>query len=153
MVWLGLIFVILVLFYFLPALIALCRGHDYKWVICAVNLAVGWTALGWLIALVWAVWPNNRTIVDPVLGTAPGFGARNVGDSLGAVRHGYRRGQIEEAQNDAPLEQPEFRELISAQQISQLERLVALREAGALTDEELVSQKAAVLGASSVRRS
>ena len=47
----GLIFVVLGL-YFLPAVAAPLRGHHQRLAITALNLLLGWTALGWIIALV-----------------------------------------------------------------------------------------------------
>lgn len=40
--------------YFLPTLIAGSRYHHQKLAIFMLNLFLGWTALGWIIALVWA---------------------------------------------------------------------------------------------------
>ena len=41
--------------YFLPAVIAFVRGH-HQWVaISALNLLLGWTALGWIAAFIWSL--------------------------------------------------------------------------------------------------
>lgn len=40
--------------YLAPLWIALGRGHPETAAIAAVNLLLGWTVLGWLIAMVWA---------------------------------------------------------------------------------------------------
>ncbi|HEV1992504.1 MAG TPA: superinfection immunity protein [Candidatus Dormibacteraeota bacterium] len=53
--WGGLIlFVLAVVLYFLPAIIAGSRGHHQSTAICVLDLFLGWTVLGWIIALVWA---------------------------------------------------------------------------------------------------
>ncbi len=50
-----LILIVSVLFYILPALIAAGR-HHHNWVaILVLNILLGWTLLGWIIALVWSV--------------------------------------------------------------------------------------------------
>ena len=41
-------------FYFLPTLIALTRSHNQTVPIFVVNLLLGWTLVGWVVALVWA---------------------------------------------------------------------------------------------------
>jgi Superinfection immunity protein len=46
--------VIGLLFYFLPAFIAIMRGHQNAAAICVLNLLLGWTFLGWTVALVWS---------------------------------------------------------------------------------------------------
>lgn len=41
--------------YFLPSMIAHNRRHDSRQSIVALNLFLGWTLLGWVAALVWAL--------------------------------------------------------------------------------------------------
>lgn len=51
------------LFYIIPALVAWDRRHpDARW-IWALTLLLGWTGIGWLLALIWALRPRgaNRT--------------------------------------------------------------------------------------------
>jgi len=40
--------------YLAPALVAAGRGHPDTLAIGVVNLAFGWTMLGWVVALAWA---------------------------------------------------------------------------------------------------
>ena len=40
--------------YFIPAIIAVLKGHRNALAIAVLNLLLGWTFLGWVIALVWA---------------------------------------------------------------------------------------------------
>ncbi|MGA9722702.1 MAG: superinfection immunity protein [Candidatus Binatus sp.] len=40
--------------YFLPALVAANRRHQNAQAIAILNLLLGWTFVGWVIALVWA---------------------------------------------------------------------------------------------------
>jgi hypothetical protein len=55
--------VLLALFaYFLPAILAEVRGHQNSGMIFLTNLLLGWTIVGWIVALVWAataVQPRN----------------------------------------------------------------------------------------------
>lgn len=41
--------------YFLPTIIALCRGHASKWGIFAMNLFLGWSVIFWLWAFIWSL--------------------------------------------------------------------------------------------------
>jgi len=41
-------------FYFLPSIVALVRGKRDTLSICLLNFFLGWTLIGWIIALVWA---------------------------------------------------------------------------------------------------
>ena len=42
------------LVYFLPAIVGFCRKHHQAWTIFALNLVLGWTVVGWIVAMVWA---------------------------------------------------------------------------------------------------
>jgi hypothetical protein len=79
------------LIFFLPTTIAFARGHEYRAIILVLNL-FGWTGVCWLASLVWAVWPANKSLADPILGNVTGIGEPNVGDTLGEVEFGRHRG-------------------------------------------------------------
>jgi threonine/homoserine/homoserine lactone efflux protein len=40
--------------YFLPAAIAVLRPHQSAAAILVLNLLLGWTVLGWIVALIWS---------------------------------------------------------------------------------------------------
>lgn len=54
--------------YFLPAIVAINRSHPNEKAIFVLNLLLGWTLIGWVIAIVWAfTQPTARpslTVVD-----------------------------------------------------------------------------------------
>ena len=43
------------LLYILPSLIARKRDHKQETAIILLNLLLGWTLIGWIAALIWAV--------------------------------------------------------------------------------------------------
>jgi RsiW-degrading membrane proteinase PrsW (M82 family) len=47
-------FVAIVMFYLLPAFVADQRRHHQRLAITVLNVLAGWTAIGWIVALVWA---------------------------------------------------------------------------------------------------
>lgn len=47
------LFIVGLFSYFLPALVAGARNHHNSGAIFALNLFLGWTFLGWVVALVW----------------------------------------------------------------------------------------------------
>lgn len=50
-----LLFVIVSLaIYFVPAIVAFSRQHHQKAAILVLNLFLGWSGLGWIVALVWS---------------------------------------------------------------------------------------------------
>lgn len=88
--------ILMVTFYLMPTIVAYRREHHYRHVIAALNVIGGVTGIGWAVAFVWAVWPSDKSLVDPVLGNVTGKGNRNAGDTLGATAFGQSRGFQEE---------------------------------------------------------
>lgn len=54
--------IILIAIYLFPALIAMMRKHHNWPAILVLNLVLGWTLLGWLIALIWAATAIRRPV-------------------------------------------------------------------------------------------
>ncbi|MBL5920595.1 superinfection immunity protein [Lelliottia amnigena] len=52
--------------YFIPSIISFSRGHQSAWAITMLNLLLGWTFLGWVIALVWSVGVVDEPAPQPV---------------------------------------------------------------------------------------
>ena len=50
--------------YMLPALLAWSMGCPRRVAITLVNLLLGWTIIGWIVALVWAVMSGNGGSFD-----------------------------------------------------------------------------------------
>jgi hypothetical protein len=48
------------LVYFIPSLVASTRNQDNRFSIFAINLVLGWTVVGWIGALVWAIYKPAR---------------------------------------------------------------------------------------------
>jgi len=42
------------LLYFLPWIIALIRGHHNAGAIFLLNVLLGWTFIGWIVAFIWS---------------------------------------------------------------------------------------------------
>lgn len=57
---------LLLAIFFLPSIIAFYREHHYRWVILGINLVFGATGIGFLIAFVWSVWPQQTALVSIV---------------------------------------------------------------------------------------
>ena len=56
--------ILFLLLYLAPWMLAACRSHHQSLAIFALNVLLGWTGLGWIIAFVWAC-----TAVRPRLGS------------------------------------------------------------------------------------
>lgn len=53
-------FLILLTLYFVPSLVAVSRKHHNEGAIFLLNLLLGWTFIGWVVALVWAATSVRR---------------------------------------------------------------------------------------------
>lgn len=51
-----------VLGYFLPAVVAYSRRHHNRLAILALNFLLGWTFLGWVVALIWSLTAVRRDV-------------------------------------------------------------------------------------------
>lgn len=41
--------------YFIPTIVAFKRGHHNRWPIAVLNFFLGYTAFGWIAALIWSL--------------------------------------------------------------------------------------------------
>ena len=55
-------FVLLLVAYLLPAIVAQSRGHRNFGAITTLNILTGWTGFGWIGALVWAMSDNVEVV-------------------------------------------------------------------------------------------
>lgn len=58
--WL-IVIILYIIAFLIPSIVAYRRNHHYKWIIVGINLILGVTGIGWLVAFVWAVWPKKET--------------------------------------------------------------------------------------------
>ncbi|MDJ1480249.1 superinfection immunity protein [Cytophagaceae bacterium YF14B1] len=59
--WIGGILFLFI--YFLPTIVGLIRRNLMP--IALINLFMGWTVIGWVIAIVWANSPDSKTAIVP----------------------------------------------------------------------------------------
>jgi hypothetical protein len=60
----GLIALLIIVgLYFLPAIVAFNRNRHNKGAIFVLNLFLGWTVLGWVVSMVWAVSSSQPPVV------------------------------------------------------------------------------------------
>ncbi len=61
----GVLLVILFVPYWAPTIIAFARKHPSKGAILALNFFLGWTFIGWIVCLVWALSDNTARAGAP----------------------------------------------------------------------------------------
>lgn len=50
----GVLILVALAIYFAPFIMAICRDHASLGTLLVVNLLLGWTVVGWIVALIWA---------------------------------------------------------------------------------------------------
>ena len=48
------------------------------------------------VSFIWAVWPTNKSLFDPIAGNVTGKGTRNTGDTVWSIEYGRERGYLDE---------------------------------------------------------
>jgi len=115
---------IAIVVYFLPTIIAVKRQHAYKGIIAVINVVFGLTGIGWAGALIWAIFPSEKSLIDPFVGNPTGTGIRNAGDTFGAKKVGEERGYIAEKRLT-----------------EELDRLIQMKSNGDISDGEFQELK------------
>lgn len=124
----GMIFVLLVP-YFIPTIIAVVRRKASAVGVFFLNLFLGWTFIGWIGALIWALSADRGPTV--IVNNAPPPPPQS---SPPPPMHGYTNVTI---RKPAPTQQDK---------IDQLRQLKQLLDEGVLTEAEFNRQKAQILG-------
>jgi len=79
------LYLLFVIPYFFPSFVAAARGHRNGRAIVLLNLFLGWTVLGWIVALVWAARiPSNRR-EHPRFKIPPNVPLRCIADCTGVA--------------------------------------------------------------------
>jgi hypothetical protein len=60
-----------VVVYLLPTIIAYSRAHHQRAAICLTNLFLGWSGLGWIVALIWSATAVQQTVVQQAVVASP----------------------------------------------------------------------------------
>src|SRR5207302_1990522 len=53
--------------YFVPTIIGTWRRHPYLWAISLINLFLGWSFVGWIGAIIWALMGTPKSPLDKML--------------------------------------------------------------------------------------
>jgi len=121
------IFVIIFVVYFLPSFIAYHRQHHFKHIILIINIFAA-TGIAWIIAFIWAIFPKEKSIVDPFVGNPTGIGHRNSGAVIGE--------SISDAHETINTKKAIQKKLSSSKKIKEIEKLSNLLDQGKISKNE-----------------
>ena len=68
--------------YFLPTLIAASKDHTDSVAVFLVNALLGWTVIGWGVALVWSYTDRSNSLEGPAKKTCPHCAVIILADSI-----------------------------------------------------------------------
>ena len=127
----AIVIIISLISYFLPTVIAMLRGKSNTFAILLLNLFLGWTFIGWIVALVWSATSDNKpqTIV---VNNNSSIEPKNELKTLS--NQGIKSEQINNLNLNSHQEK-----------IQNLKKLKQLLDDGILTQEEFVQQKNQIL--------
>jgi hypothetical protein len=127
--------------YFLPSIVALIRKKNNTGAILVLNFFLGWTFIGWIVSMVWALSSDPRPQQVIINNHIP---AEN---NMPAEKHVTP--VMIRPTTPARQPQPTPSSTASNQQdkIHQLQQLKELLDNGVLTQEEFIQQKSKILDA------
>jgi|SRR5882672_9924668 len=137
-------FILYLLIYFLPTIIALISGCNRTGAVFVMNLFLGWTFIGWVWAFVWAVSPNRQS--QNVIINNHVSADRTINPIIAQPTND----NFQQFSNTQSLQkQPAQIKMTTIQshqdKISHLQQLKQLLDAGILTQEEFEQQKSKIL--------
>lgn len=143
----GLFFILLVP-YFLPTIIAIIRQKSNTGAIFALNFFLGWSLIGWVVSLVWALSsdsPRTQTVIvnnPPPASTGPAPASEYTGYKGVQLKQKVANPGNNTSARQTTAEQPDKNQ---TDKFEQLRKLKQLLDEGVLTQEEFNNQKSKLL--------
>ena len=128
--------------YFFPFLLSLLTGNRIG-AVFVMNFFLGWTLIGWIWALVWAVTPESKSISNKILmkdynAVKIMQAARSNNQALVKTENSFETNNLNKVEQLEILKSHEDK-------ISQLQQLKQLFDSGVFTHEEFDQQKCKIL--------
>lgn len=136
---------VLVVPYFLPTIIAILRQKTNTGSIFALNLFLGWSLIGWVVALIWALSSDNlrnQTVIVNNMPPAPAGPA----PTASAPSYEYKGVQLQRPSTaKTATTGSQHTDAGQPDKFDQLRKLKQLLDEGVLTREEFEKQKSKLL--------
>ena len=134
--------IVMVTLYTLPTIIAFGRRHPNRWLILIVNIAVGGTVVGWLVALIWAL--KAAHLAEGRGQTDGGQSGLNLfANDAQVIRVEHVQPRIVEIQAPSHLRRPTLSVAAAADRLETLDRLY---QQGWVTETEYTALRSGLLG-------
>ena len=130
--------------YLLPTIIAFRRDHHYKFIIMGINIVMGLTGVGYLVAFVWAVWPSKTSVLDPLIASPTSIKVED-GKQIYSRWGEYKQAFGSTANPTTVVPPPSPTERTANDYEQQLRALAKLKDDGVITAQEFDSKKEKIL--------
>ena len=59
--------IVIAALFLIPTIVAFIRHQPNKWAILAMNILLGWTVVGWIVALIWSLTAPKQNTGQPTI--------------------------------------------------------------------------------------
>jgi len=125
--------------YFLPTIIAILRQKTNTGSIFALNLFLGWSLIGWVVALIWALSSDNLRTQTVIVNNVPPAPIDR------APVYDYKGIQLQRKATGSGNADTRHSDTGQPDKYEQLRKLKQLLDEGVLTQEEFDKQKSKLL--------
>lgn len=141
----GLI-IIFVLIYFFPTIVAFSRSKSNTTAIFMLNLFLGWSFIGWVVAIIWAV-NKDKEIQTIVVNNNSYSDNKNINPLMSQpTAEKYQNSANQKTISDQEIKSVQEKPKNHQEKIENLQKLKQLLDSGILTQEEFEQQKKQILG-------
>jgi len=140
------VIILFIIPYFLPSIIALFRSKSNTTAIVMLNLFLGWTFIGWVVALIWAV-TKDREMQTIVVNNNAYSDNKTISPLMSQpVSENIQYGVSQKTIPNQGVKSDEQNPKNHQEKIDNLQKLKRLLDDGILTQEEFDQQKKQILG-------
>lgn len=140
------VIILFIIPYFLPSIIALFRNKSNTTAIVMLNLFLGWTFIGWVVALIWAV-TKDREMQTIVVNNNAYSDNKTISPLMSQpVSENIQYGASQKTIPSQGVKSDEQNPKNHQEKIDNLQKLKRLLDDGILTQEEFDQQKKQILG-------
>ncbi len=139
--------IVFILIYFFPSVIAFSKSKSNTAAIFVLNLFLGWSFIGWIVALVWAVSKDKEK--QPIIVNNNAYSEyRTVTPTFTQPLPVSNQNSSDIQKNIQSLETKSIEQnsKLHQEKIENLQKLKQLLDAGILTQDEFDQQKKQILG-------
>ena len=140
------VIILFVIPYFLPSIIALFRSKSNTTAIVMLNLFLGWTFIGWVVALIWAV-TKDREMQTIVVNNNAYSDNKTINPLISQpIAENFQNNGNQKILSSQEVKSEEKNPKNHQEKIENLQKLKHLLDDGILTLEEFEQQKKQILG-------